>query len=178
MFFALFLFALIKVRTVNLSELALGFGRWALHAWMYKRLQRFFRGFNLDYTALAHGVVNGMQTPPPWFLSVDRTVWEFGRRCGNILTIGMVYEGVAFPVLWWMLKNKGNSDSDERMRLMETFYKLFPVAQVRCLCGDCEFVGQGWLRYLLLEPALPFRLRIRAFEQDDFRHTLKPLSCT
>ena len=64
-----------------------------------------------------------------------------------------------------MLKKKGNSNSDERMRLMEAFCQLFPEAPVHCLWGDREFVGQSWLRYLLLEPAMPFRLRIRASDQ-------------
>lgn len=164
-FLALFLLALIKVKTVNLSELALGFGGRALSESHYKRLQRFFRGFDLDDSDIAQVVVSWMQIPQPWVLSVDRTSWEFGSRCYNILTLGIVHEGVAFPVLWWMLKKKGNSNSDERMRLMEAFGKLFPDARVRCLCGDREFVGQSWLRYLLLEPAMPFRLRIRASDK-------------
>jgi hypothetical protein len=40
-FLALFLLALLKVKTVNLSELALGFEGLALTASHYKRLQRF-----------------------------------------------------------------------------------------------------------------------------------------
>ena len=99
-FLALFLLALIKVKTVNLSELALDFGGWALSESHYKRLQRFFRDFELDYSDIAHVVVGWMQIPYPWVLSVDRTTWEFGSRCDNILTLGIVHEGVALPVLW------------------------------------------------------------------------------
>lgn len=164
-FLALFLLALLKVKTVNLSELALGFGGFALSESNYKRLQRFFRGFDIDYHEIAQVVVNWMQIPQPWVLSVDRTTWEFGSRCYNILTVGIVHEGVAFPVLWWMLNKKGNSNSDERMRLMEELCQLFPDTKIRCLCGDREFVGQSWVRYLLLEPAMPFRLRIRASDK-------------
>ncbi len=164
-FLALFLLALIKVKTVKLSELALGFGGFALSESNYKRLQRFFRGFDIDYHEIAQVVVNWMQIPQPWVLSVDRTTWEFGSHCYNILTVGIVHEGVAFPVLWWMLKKKGNSNSDERMRLIEELCQLFPDAKIRCLCGDREFIGQGWVRYLLLEPAMPFRLRIRASDK-------------
>ncbi|MEM6435251.1 MAG: IS4 family transposase [Cyanobacteria bacterium P01_D01_bin.115] len=164
-FLALFLLALIKVKTVNLSELALGFGGFALHESKYKRLQRFFRGFDIDEREMAQLVVSWMQIPQPWVLSVDRTTWEFGARCHNILTVGIVHEGVAFPVLWRMLEKKGNSNSDERMSVMEDFCKLFPTPQIRCLCGDREFVGKSWLRYLLLEPAMPFRLRIRASDK-------------
>lgn len=164
-FLALFLLALLKVKQVNLSELALGFGGLAQAESNYKRLQRFFRGFDLDYTVIARTVANWMQIPQPWVLSLDRTSWEFGTHCYNILTLGIVHEGVAFPVLWWMLDKKGNSNSDERMRLVEQFCKLFPTAQVCYLCGDREFVGQAWLRYLLLEPSMPFRLRIRATDK-------------
>ncbi len=139
-FLALFLLALIKVKTVNLSELALGFGGRALSESHYKRLQRFFRHFELDYTEIAQVVVNWMQSPQPWVLSVDRTSWEFGTRCYNILTLGIVHEGVAFPVLWWMLEKKGNSNSDERMGMLEAFVKLFPHTDVRCLYGDRERV--------------------------------------
>jgi hypothetical protein len=121
----------------------LGFGGWALSESHYKRLQRFFRGFELDYSEIAHVVVTWMQIPQPWVLSVDRTTWEFGSQCYNILTLGIVHEGVAFPVLGWMLKKKGNSNSDERMRLMEAFCQLFPAAKGRCLCGDREFLGLG-----------------------------------
>jgi hypothetical protein len=43
-FLALFLLALLKVKTANLSELCLGFGGRALTASSYKRLQRFSEG--------------------------------------------------------------------------------------------------------------------------------------
>lgn len=164
-FLALFLLALLKVKTVNLSDLCLGFGGRALPQSSYKRLQRFFREFDLDYTELAHLVVNWLQIPPGWVLSLDRTTWKFGHHWYNILTLGIVHEGVAFPVLWWLLDKKGNSNSDERMRLMETFAKRFPTAGVKYLCADREFIGQAWVRYLLLEPALAFRLRIRGTDQ-------------
>ncbi|MEO0377780.1 MAG: IS4 family transposase [Cyanobacteria bacterium P01_A01_bin.17] len=161
----LFLLALLKVKTVNLSELSVGFGGLALPESSYKRLQRFFRGFDLNYSVMAKTVVAWMAIAQPWVLSLERTNWEFGTHFYNILTLGIVHEGVAFPVLWWMLDKKGNSNSDERMRLMETFYKMFPDAQVVYLCGDREFIGQAWVRYLLLEPSLAFRLRIRATDK-------------
>ena len=33
------------------------------------------------------------------------------------------------------------------------------------LCGDREFIGQEWLTYLMIEPIIPFRLRIREIER-------------
>lgn len=164
-FLALFLLALLKVKTVNLKELCLGFGGRAVPESSYKRLQRFFRGFALDEEQLAAVVVSWMQIPRGWVLSLDRTTWKFGSHWYNIVTVGIVHEGVAFPVLWWLLDKRGNSNSEERMQLMETFHKRFPSAVVNYLCADREFIGQAWMRYLLLEPALAFRLRIRSSDQ-------------
>ena len=75
--------------------------------------------------------------------------------------LGVVHNGVAYPVVWKMLKKKGNSNGDERMDLLDHFYDVFPEAEVSYLTGDREFVGKQWLTYLLIEPTIPFRLRIR-----------------
>ena len=47
-FLAHFLLALFKVRSVNLAELATGFGGTVRVASHYKRLQRFFRSFEIE----------------------------------------------------------------------------------------------------------------------------------
>ena len=96
-FLALFLIALFRVKTVNLSDLSTGFMGKAKTDSNYKRLQRFLREFELDYYALAELVVAMMEIPEPWVLSVDRTEWKFGRKIFKILTLGVVYQGVAFP---------------------------------------------------------------------------------
>jgi hypothetical protein len=82
-----------------LSEPSLGFGGLALPESNYKRLQRFFRGFALDYAVIAKAVVSWMNIPQPWVLSIDRTPWEFGHHVCNILTVGVVRGEVALPVL-------------------------------------------------------------------------------
>jgi hypothetical protein len=57
----------------------------------------FFQGFELNYPEIAKIVVGWMNIPQPWVLSLDRTTWEFGDHCYNILTLGLVHEGVAIP---------------------------------------------------------------------------------
>jgi hypothetical protein len=52
-FLALFLIALLRVKTINLAELATGFRIEAQISSSYKRLQRFFRKFDLDYPSIA-----------------------------------------------------------------------------------------------------------------------------
>jgi hypothetical protein len=41
-----------------------------------------------------------------------------------------------------MLDKRGNSNSDERIDLLERFERVFPNAKVRCLTGDRELVGK------------------------------------
>jgi len=164
-FVALFLIALFRVKTVNLTEVATGFCGSAQIDSHYKRLQRFFADFDLDYGAIAHTVVKLMRIPEPWVLSLDRTEWQFGGHVFNILTLGIVHEGIAFPVVYWLLDKRGNSNTDERIDLMQEFFDLFADRQIAFLATDREFVGKDWLGYLLQRPRTPIRARIRESEQ-------------
>ena len=166
-FLALFLIALLRVKTVNLVEIATGFRSKAKTNSSYKRLQRFFSKFDLDYTLIAQAVVTLMEIPQPWVLSVDRTEWSFGSTRFNLLVLGIVHNGVAFPVVWNTLDKQGNSNAQERMELIDRFYKIFPEAKISYLTGDREFIGKEWLTYLLLEPKIPFCLRIRESDTID-----------
>ena len=160
-FLALFIIALLRVKTVNLTELATGFRHHAKTDSNVKRLQRFFRSFELDYSLIAKVIVRIMDIPQPWVLSTDRTEWSFGKTRFNILMLGIVHNGVAYPLIWEMLDKKGNSNSSERMDLLDRFHDIFPDAEIAYLTGDREFVGKQWLTYLLIEPIIPFRLRIK-----------------
>lgn len=173
-FLALFLIALFRVKTVNLAQLASAFMGKAQTESNYKRLQRFFGEFELDYFSLAKLVVNLMAIPQPWVLSVDRTNWEFGNCRINILMLGVVDNGVAFPLLWWMLDKKGNSNTTERIEWLKDFYQVFPDAKVAYLTADREFLGHDWFEYLLNQALLPFRIRIRESDKlEDGRQSLK-----
>ena len=163
-FLALFLIALFRVKTVNLVDLSIGFKSKAKKESSYKRLQRFLREFDLDYYTMAKLVIEMMAIPEPWVLSVDRTQWQFGNKVFNILTLGIVHQGVAFPLLWWMLDKKGNSNTTERIDLMKEFVELFCEYQINYLSADREFLGYDWLEYLLSQPMMSFRIRIRETE--------------
>ena len=103
-----------------------------------------------------------MNIPQPWVLSIDRTEWSFGKNRFNIFILGVVHQGVAYPLVWTMLQKKGNSNSDERMDLFDKFRAIFPDVEIAYLCGDREFIGKEWLTYLMIDPIIPFRLRIKA----------------
>ena len=140
----------------------------------YKRLQRFFGGFELNDATLARFVMSLMEIPQPWVLSIDRTNWEFGDCAHNVLMLGVVHNGVAFPLLWRMLDKKGNSNSAERADLLEEFFEVFPTAEVDYLTADREFLGKEWLEYLFEQAAVEFRIRIRESDKlNDGKQSLK-----
>ena len=160
-FVAMFLIALFRAKTVNLAELASVCGGPVALESHYKRMQRFFRSFEVDMSQMARMLVALADIPQPWVLSLDRTNWSFGKTQFNILMLGVVHQGIAYPLLWTMLDKRGNSNSDERMDLLDRFEALFPEAQIAYLSADREFIGKEWLSYLLMDKPIPFRIRIR-----------------
>ena len=96
----------------------------------------------------------------PYVLSMDRTNWQFGSFDINALVIGVTYKGGAFPILFRLLPKRGNSNTKERIQIMDRFIRLFGKSNIKCLVADREFVGQDWLGYLNRE-RIPYHLRIR-----------------
>jgi hypothetical protein len=62
-FVSIFLIALMRVKTVNLAEIATGFSGKAKVDSHYKRLQRFSRDFEVNYESIALMVVKVMKIP-------------------------------------------------------------------------------------------------------------------
>lgn len=87
-FLAQFLVAVIRVRSVNLSQLSTAFVGKALQASNYKRLQRFFREFRIDYVEFARSIAAWIGVKEDWVLTLDRTQWEIGSQMHNILMQG------------------------------------------------------------------------------------------
>jgi hypothetical protein len=68
------LVALIKVRTINLTELACGFASLASLESRYKRIRRFFKEFTIDFMQLASWVIYFFDlSGQSLTLSMDRT---------------------------------------------------------------------------------------------------------
>lgn len=160
-FLAGFIIALLKVCTVNLNKLAVAFPGTAQKDSKYKRLQRFFKGFRLDLEFMAKLfadlMLSGLKS---WVLTIDRTNWKFGKNNINILTLGVAYKGIAVPLVWIPLTKRGNSNTSERIELIELFIKLFGADKIRCLTADREFIGTDWFSFLI-EKGIPFSIRIR-----------------
>ena len=118
-----FILSVIKLNTVNLARLALAFETPVEAESNYKRLQRFFRHFEMDFKALTH-LITGWLPPTPWVLCLDRTHWQVGKTSMNILMLAVAYRGIAIPLMWTVMNKKGNSHTDERIALLERFIHL------------------------------------------------------
>lgn len=160
-FLALFLKALFQVRTVNLAEIATALNPQAKESSNYRRLQRFFADFALNEDTLARLVVLLLPRPPAGYtLTLDRTTWYLGQTCLNLLVLGIAHQGVAFPVCVIPLAKEGNSNTLERIAILEIFISLFGKACIHCLTADREFIGQAWFDYLRQE-GISFRIRVK-----------------
>lgn len=163
-FLAKFLVSLIQVRTVNLTEIAAVFPGQAQQDSHYKRIQHFLRLFEISYGVIACTIVSLIGVQAPWILTLDRTNWQLGKTSLNILVLGIVYKGVAIPVLWTILEKKGNSNTSERQAIISEFVALFGVDSILYLTADREFIGKGWFEWLMRE-GIDFRIRIRQNSQ-------------
>lgn len=159
-FLARFILALLQVRTVNLSRLAVVFSSRAKVSSNYIRLQRFMREFVIDQAEIAQVVAALLPKDLPWILTLDRTNWKLGSVEINFLVLGVVYQGLAIPLFWTVRPKAGNSSTLERKALLERYWKSFRGQPVAYLLGDREFIGKDWLVYLQRR-GLPFRLRLK-----------------
>ena len=161
-FLAYFLLSILQVRTVNLAQVALGFGGNASEASNYKRLQRFFRAYVLDEMVWARLLVNLLPDKPQrWLLSLDRTHWKFGQTDHNLLVLGLVYKGFCIPLFWRALDKAGNSNTQERQEVLQCFLDTFGAQRIEALLADREFTGQAWFDWLR-ENAVPFHIRVKS----------------
>ncbi len=159
-FFALFICALCKVQTVGFEKLATAFDSKANTASSLRRIQRFFAAYLLDTDVIAKFIFKLLPHKPPFRLALDRTNWKFGASDINILVIAVVYRGLAFPLLFTILPKCGNSDTTQRIELIERFIRLFGTTALDYLTADREFVGEKWIKYLNGEK-IRYHIRIR-----------------
>lgn len=157
---AKFIIGLIQVRTVNFSEIACVLIGKAKEESNYKRIVRFFRFFEVCYKTIALLIVKMVGIEKPWVIVTDRTEWGYGKSWINILTLGIAYKGVAFPICWKILNKKGNSNTEERIELIEEFISIFGVNSIKFIAADREFIGQKFFSYLIIKK-IDFRIRIK-----------------
>lgn len=96
---------IIQLGTVNLTKIACTFPGEAQSDSCYKRLQRLFRYFTLDFDKVGQFIaqLSGLER---WKVTLDRTNWKFGIFNVNYLTLGIAHTKASFPLIWICLKKK------------------------------------------------------------------------
>ena len=123
-FIAQFIVSLIERRTVNLSELSLSMASEIKPCSAYRKLQRFFQDFSMDYELIVRIIINFLPAEP-LVISMDRTNWKYGQSDINIFMLCAHYKGIGVPILWMLLLKKGNSNTLERITVPHNFIPLF-----------------------------------------------------
>ncbi len=72
--------ALLKVRTVNFTQLAVAFPGKTKKGSKYRRIQRFFESVSFDDAMIAKLIAKFLDIKDQlWKLTIDRTNWKFGK---------------------------------------------------------------------------------------------------
>jgi hypothetical protein len=115
-----------------------------------ERIRRFFCKQVIDDVQLTHAwLMQVYGKIPKMDLMLDRTNWKFGETDINYLVLAArINKHIVFPIAWSLLPHQGNSDSEIRKKLLESFRKTFGFDCIRSFSADREFIGKEWLEYL------------------------------
>ena len=159
--------AILRARTTCLNALkgevgAITGAHATLPASHYKRLVRFFddhaaTGLHGDLLAAAVGLLRRKAR----HLVLDGTSWHTPTGPIHLLTLCVLYDGVAVPILWTDLAKKGASSVAERKRLLDAAFARYDLRGM-CLLADREYIGPEWFTYLA-DNGLDFCIRSRDY---------------
>jgi hypothetical protein len=94
-------------------------------------------------------------------LALDLTNWKFGRIYTNLLVLAVVItDQFSIPLFWKALPKKGNSNTEERIDMLQFFIDIFGPQRIASLTADREFIGKTWIDYLI-KNQIPFFIRIK-----------------
>ncbi len=165
-------------RTPNLSHISSKLPTAAKIPSTYRRIQRFFSETNLvqDWSALL--IVQMLNLPKSWDLCLDRTDWKIGSTHMNILVLAVVTRRYRLPLMWTVLNKPGCSNTDQRIDLMKRYLNLFGASSIKTLLADREFIGAGWLSFLVesgVQTAIRLRSNQRVTLEDGTRQKLSEI---
>ena len=159
--FTSMIFGLIISGSVQQHKMALGFQGEVKQNSICHRIRSFLKDFSIDYIACAKALLQLMSIDEAFDIAIDRTNWKFGKLDINLLVLAVVVNNeFSFPILWKALPKQGNSNTQERIDLIERFISCFKSSKIRSIIGDREFIGKDWIEYLI-EHEIPFYIRIK-----------------
>lgn len=126
-----------------------------------RRVERFFQKEDLDWSENARSMVGFLRFTGKFDLCLDRTNWKFGEKDINYLVLSWrLNKHVSLPLFAVELNKAGNSNTQERIELLELFAKAFSFDRIGSLLADREFIGDAWFKKLI-EWGVPFFIRVK-----------------
>jgi Transposase DDE domain len=71
-----------------------------------------------------------------------------------------VNKAISLPLLFVELNKSGNSNTAERLDLLESFNEIFGFHRIKSLTADREFVGKKWFQ-MLNKNKIPYYIRVK-----------------
>lgn len=158
-----FTLALHKSRTVNLSQMANYSTRVGdiTSGSIYKNYQRLVHNSKISQDDLATCVIKLLDLEDcKLTLALDRTNWKYGKEDINLLILSVCVLGCSLPIYWLELDSRGNSNTQERIELLDRFIAKFGTSRIDYLVADREFIGNDWFTYLN-QNEINFAIRIK-----------------
>lgn len=162
--------SVIKARSPRIHRIAEEFSNAGASVETHRRrIQNFLRQNTFEEKDVARLVMLLLDRPPAekMILAIDRTNWHFGDTVRNMLVLAVIVSNTAVPLMAVHLDHPGNSDTAQRIALLEDFLRIAGADNIECLTGDREFIGEDWIAWLC-QNRIPFALRMR--ENISFRH--------
>lgn len=154
--------ALIVSRSVQYGEISDKMSGEAKSESKLRQLQHFMGEYDLDYEWVLCFILLLLPKQGKVTLSMDRTEWEFGSQNHNILVVSVYVHGVGIPIWFECLDNNGgNSNTDDRAYVLLCCIKYLGLSRIKCVIGDCEFIGADWITFLM-KKGISFYLDVRS----------------
>jgi hypothetical protein len=153
----------IEAKSVMLSDVACRLPGKATPNSRFRRLQRFYNEIKPDFKKVAlliMSLIGKADNQEPLLLAIDRTNWKSRGNAANLLTLSICAGDVGIPLFWKDLRCKGNSNTQERARLVHRFAAFFGARRIGCLVGDREFIGKQWFSWMISND-IPFVMRLK-----------------
>lgn len=117
--------------------------------WFTKSRAFFFCEEPLSPKEYAKAIVELVGFKEKFDLCLDRTNWKFGDKNINYLVLSWrISKKFSLPLLFVDLDKAGNSNTSERLDLLEEFNDVFGFGRIKSLMADREFIGKKWFKTL------------------------------
>ncbi len=95
----------------------------------------------------------------------------------NFLVVAArIDEHTIFPLAFKMLEHKGNSNTNQRIEIMQHIIDIFGAKSIRNCYADRQFIGEEWIQYLE-DNKIHYYIRLKSNQHLPYSNTeTKPLS--